>query len=82
MWISTVTVGIVLPLLLIKKKKIIRNENEFQKPPAGGGTHGLTQNSPELARLHFHFRPINRGKGGEHSAMASIIQKIHVLLIK
>ena len=28
------------------------------------------------------FRPINQGKGGENSAMVSIMQEIHVLFIK
>ena len=45
----------------------------FEKPPADGGARGYIRNSPESARLHFHFRPRNRGKGGEHRAMVSIM---------
>ena len=37
----------------------------FEKLLAGGGVSGWIQNSPESARLCFHFHPINRGKGGE-----------------
>ena len=37
----------------------------FEKPPEGGGVIGLIRNSPESARLCFHYRPRNRGKGRE-----------------
>ena len=40
-------------------------EINFEKLPAGGGARGLIRNSPKLARLRFHCRFINRGKGGE-----------------
>ena len=54
----------------------------FQKLLEGGGAHGWIRNIPELARLRFHFRLRNLGKVGEHSAMVSIMQEIHVLFIK
>ena len=37
----------------------------FEKPPEGGGLSGLIRNSPESARLLFHCRPRNQGKGRE-----------------
>ena len=37
----------------------------FEKPPVGGGVRGWIRNIPESVRLRFHFRPGNRGKGGE-----------------
>ena len=43
--------GIILPLLLLLNIYFIRNKNEFLR------------NSPESARLRFHCRPRNRGKG-------------------
>ena len=55
---------------------------DFEKLSAGGGARGWIQNSPKFARLHFHFWLRNQGKGGEHSDMMSIMQEIHVLLIK
>ena len=55
---------------------------DFKKPPAGGGARGWIRNSTKLECLHSHFRPINQGKDGEHSAMVSIMQEIHVLFIK
>ena len=54
----------------------------FEKPPGRGEARVWIQNSPEFACLHLHFRPIYRGKGGEHSAVVSIMQEIHVLFIK
>ena len=36
----------------------------FEKPPAGDGACGGIRNSHELARLRFHFRPRDQGKGG------------------
>ena len=36
-----------------------------EKLRAGGGAHIRIRNSLESARLHFYFRPRNRGKGGE-----------------
>ena len=74
--------GIVLPLLLILKNDFSATRMNFEKPPVRGGEHYLTQNSPEPARLHFHFRTRKREKGGEHSSMVSIMQEIHVLFIK
>ena len=53
-----------------------------EKPPAGGGAHGKIRNNPELARLSFYFHPINQVKGGENSAMVSIMQEINALFIK
>ena len=40
----------------------------FEKPPVGGGARGRIRNSPKWARLSFHFRPINRGKGALQAA--------------
>ena len=57
-------------------------KTNFEKPLVGGGVRYLTQNSPEPARLHFHFWPGNQEKGAEHSAMVNIMQEIHVLFIK
>ena len=37
----------------------------FEKPLEGGGVSGLIRNSSEFARLRFHCRPRNRGKGRE-----------------
>ena len=64
------------------KKKISATKTNFEIPPTGGGARGWIRNSPELAGFHFHFRLRNQGKGGEHSAMGSIMQWIHVLFIK
>ena len=58
-------VHIVLPLLLIFKINFSATKMNFEKPPAGDGARGWIKNSPEFACLRFHFRPINRGKGGE-----------------
>ena len=63
-------------------KKISATKMNYEKPPAGGGVREWIRISLELARLHFHFRPRNQGKGGEHIAVVSIMQEIHALFIK
>ena len=45
-----------------------RNENEFRKAPAGGRPRGRIRNSTESARLSFHCKPRNRGKGAPQAA--------------
>ena len=40
------------------------------------------ETAPSLAHISLYFRPINRGKGGGHSAMVSNTQEIHALFIK
>ena len=62
---EVVKVGILLPLLLILKINLSATKMNFEKPPAGGGERYWIRNIPELARLHFHCRPRNRGKVGE-----------------
>ena len=54
----------------------------FEKLPPGGGARGRIRDIPESSRLFFHFRRINWGKGGQHRAMVSIMQEIHVLFMK
>ena len=50
------------------KNQFIRNKKEFQKTPVGGRLRGWIGNSPEWARLSFHGRPRNQGKGAPQAA--------------
>ena len=51
----------------------------FEKLPAGGGARGRTRNSPGSTRLHFQFRPINRGKGGEVVKVGIVLPLLLIL---
>ena len=44
------------------KNYLSATKMNFEKPPAGAGARGWIQNSPESARLCFHFCTRNRGK--------------------
>ena len=65
-----------------RELEIICNENESRKTSDGRWRVWLNQKYAELARLHLHFWPRDRGKCGEHSATVIIMQEIHVLFIK
>ena len=60
--------SIFYSLLIIYIYIHIRNENEFRKKLAGDRPRGWIRNRPESARLSFHFRPRNQGKGSPHAA--------------
>ena len=53
-------------------------ETNSEKTPSGGGARGRIRDSPKLARLCFHFRPINIGKRGE---VLTVVIAIEVALI-
>ena len=51
----------------------------FEKLPAAGGACGRTRNSPGSAHLRFHFRPRNRGKGGEVLKVGIVLPLLLIL---